>query len=251
MIIPNEFVRHYRIGTKREHTRLGEKDVPVWVTIEHKRGEQGPKLSFTGVVGPTGDGDAFGSCGQIVDCLAEVRPNEAEGWTAALVAELRAMWERWHLNDMRAGCEHQRAAEQQEGGPWDPRKPLTVTTYKQTRAAIERAHDLKVIAMRQLAENGKTSVNAADRVLLNLPYTYTHRVPKGVAEWYEVEKTEQKTAGWVTQSEHPEGILSVPCVVCGYRYGNAWLYEEIPAAVWEWVEALPVSDAGLLPRVWR
>lgn len=36
-------------------------------------------------------------------------------------------------------------------------------------------------------------------------------------------------AVWVYKKEHPDGLLCEPCVVCGYQYGTAWLFEEIPS----------------------
>ena len=75
----------------------------VYVTIRYS--DDG-RLSLTGVVGPQANGNCRGSCGQIR------QPNlirYEEGWDAASVAHLFVIWERWHLNDMRAGCAHQRA----------------------------------------------------------------------------------------------------------------------------------------------
>jgi hypothetical protein len=44
--------------------------------------------------------------GQISEALAEiVKP--APGWTLDEIAELRGIWDRWHLNTMRGGCVHQ------------------------------------------------------------------------------------------------------------------------------------------------
>lgn len=78
------------------------------------------KLSITGVVGPKRNGDCVGSCGQISDTLTD-----AEFVPAVDIdtARLHAVWDRWHLNDMRAGCEHQRS-EGWDTRPIDPTKPL-------------------------------------------------------------------------------------------------------------------------------
>jgi hypothetical protein len=81
------------------------------------------RLSISGVEGPKRNGDARGSAGQIE--MHEWNISEyAPGWNAELEQRFRAVWKGWHLNDMRAGCEHQRA----EG--WDKRpiyadKPTT------------------------------------------------------------------------------------------------------------------------------
>lgn len=74
------------------------------------------RLSITGVVGPRSNGDAYGSCGQISDTIREAinagefKPNDAQGWTVPDVLSFLDLWDRYHLNDMRPECEHQRAA---------------------------------------------------------------------------------------------------------------------------------------------
>lgn len=93
-------------------------DGDVFVTVEF----DGKRLSISGVEGPKWNGDARGGCGQIVDALDRLM-DLAPGWTPDTVKRLRAEWERWHLNDMRAGCEHQRK-EGWDTRPIDPTKPL-------------------------------------------------------------------------------------------------------------------------------
>jgi hypothetical protein len=44
--------------------------------------------------------------GQIVNTLVNVE-TFAPGWDAGKVARLRELWEAWHLNDMKAACDHQ------------------------------------------------------------------------------------------------------------------------------------------------
>lgn len=65
------------------------------------------RLSITGVEGPRRGGDCRGSCGQIEMGLnvAEIEP--APGWDRAKIERFVELWRRWHLNDMRPGCEHQ------------------------------------------------------------------------------------------------------------------------------------------------
>lgn len=62
------------------------------------------------------------SGGQNLDHIAEEVAQWVAGGREAL-ATVRAWWQRWHLNDMRAGCEHQRAGGWAER-PIDPSKPL-------------------------------------------------------------------------------------------------------------------------------
>lgn len=99
------------------------------------------------------------------------------------LAELVSIWRRWHLNDMRAGCEHQRE-EGWDERPIDPTKPTN--TYGR------------------------------------------HFEGQQQDSW--------NLLGWVRPDEHPDGLLTKPCPVCGYKYGSAWLTEDLPESVREWFE---------------
>jgi len=55
-------------------------------------------------------------------------------------------------------------------------------------------------------------------------------------------RTERKSTGWLRYTEHPDGLLSKPCDVCGYHYGSAWQREEVPADVLDFLRALPDTD---------
>jgi len=83
------------------------------------------ELHITGVEGPKRNGDCWGSCGQI-DMGWRDRPQDwttkGADFTDAQLTEFMAIWDRWHLNHMRAGCEHQRA-EGWGDRPIDPSKP--------------------------------------------------------------------------------------------------------------------------------
>lgn len=50
--------------------------------------------------------------GQISGYLESLDPKDYQllsGWTEEMYRKLLDIWKRWHLNDMRAGCSHQRA----------------------------------------------------------------------------------------------------------------------------------------------
>lgn len=49
-----------------------------------------------------------------------------------------------------------------------------------------------------------------------LPNTHANRDEGGIL------------ASWVSPSEHPDGLLTKPCPVCGYKYGTAWLRDDLP-----------------------
>lgn len=128
--IPTAFKKIVSPGILSEGGRL-------YVTIEY----DGWRLSITGV--------SNHGCGQCSGpwTFAEYSP----GWCVGSAARLSEVWNRWHLNDIRAGCEHQRAL------------------------------------------------------------------------------------GWKSYDDHP----SEPCPECGYKYGSAWLREEVPADVLAWLQSLP------------
>ena len=63
------------------------------------------KLSLSGVIKPKSNGDAD-CCGQIHDHLGDAFDGDLE---QEEVRQLVEIWEEWHLNDLNAGCEHQRA----------------------------------------------------------------------------------------------------------------------------------------------
>jgi hypothetical protein len=75
----------------------------VFVTVRFEDG----RLSLTGVEGPTVSGNARGGCGQITiePFSREVIP--AKLWDRNQLAKLVAVWDKWHLNDIHAECEHQ------------------------------------------------------------------------------------------------------------------------------------------------
>jgi hypothetical protein len=77
------------------------------IKITDKAGK-GPALSITGVEGPLSSGNALGGCGQI-DMHNPGIVRLAPGWDNSTLAKFWDVWHRWHLNDMRSGCEHQRA----------------------------------------------------------------------------------------------------------------------------------------------
>lgn len=92
------FRRVYRVGDTP--------DGPLWITVElHDQRNPhlpGPELSICGVTGPTSYGNSRGGAGQNRGDLARIH-QYSDGWNAELAAKLADVWERWHLNGMRAG----------------------------------------------------------------------------------------------------------------------------------------------------
>ena len=226
-----DFTKVCRLGSSRE---TGS----AYVNIKYKAG----KLSIAGVEGPNGSGNCMGSCGQI-----SVRPyteagsvfDFAHGWDAAKVLHLADLWDEWHLNDMQAGCEHQRAE-------WDTTEKIEVVTYGITseahdlrRKALQEAEDAALAGrVANLTETGKALIGPDW-------FKDKYEAPDAdspLSSLYEVSKRETKAAGWVREDEHPKGLLSKPCGTCGYKYGTKWLKVDVPASVLEWLQALPDTD---------
>lgn len=217
----------------------------VFCKIEFKDG----RLSISGVEGPTSNGDCKGGCGQIVMSMTEEkgyfgRFEFAPGWNLETARKFIQVWDRWHLNDMRAGCEHQQAI--------DTSKKVTVTRYGWGNLY----HDLRrQVAGGTDAEAGAqlgakiAQINKVFKAIDLAGYTSTgqHVWPDEAkilfAEGFiELDKTEEKAVGWTTEREHPEGMLSRPCPTCGWKYGNGWRLEPVPADVIEFLNSLPDTD---------
>lgn len=129
--------------------------------------------------------------GQNLDDLRKVRTDRA--------ARIAAIWDRWHLNGLRAGCAHQSET-------WTCTNDLDHDAREAARrigvpdAAIPPARPCGTL-------NGWPEVKRLD---LRYPKRGDSCIACGRARWDE-------------PSDH--------CPVSGYRYGSAWLYEPVPADV--------------------
>ena len=201
-------------------------------------------LSITGVIGPKSNGNCYGSCGQCVD---EIRNGEpVEGWTKEMVDKFCDIWDKWHLNDLRPYCQHQK-----ELG-WDKlaRKKVTLYNYMINRMAREKADQAKKAALSALKKGETFTPTEEQTKFYSMPHWL--KIPNEVsgesALYYEPKKplfagdegpTETKLLGWLRPEEHPDGILCKPCPVCGYKYGSKWLKEDIPQDDIDWLFSLP------------
>ena len=78
---------------------------PGMLTVDHEPIGPHTELSITGTtVAPRSR--TISSCGQIVDDLAGVVDYRDSAFDDATVGALLILWERWHLNGMRAACAH-------------------------------------------------------------------------------------------------------------------------------------------------
>jgi hypothetical protein len=116
----------------------------IYIKAQYKGG----KLSISGVVGPLPSGNALGGAGQIEMEFAHRNPSDddkrygndllrasdiryAVGWDAEKWLDLLDIWKEWHLNDLKAGCEHQREMGwEKEGYDKHPSEPCPVCGYE-------------------------------------------------------------------------------------------------------------------------
>lgn len=168
-------------------------------SIEHRRVYvevvlNGDKFSVCGEIGV----DQFGQCSDTIRAAldsGELEP--AKRWPADRIRQLLDHWDRWHLNDMRPGCEHQCA-----GVAVEPGDPSEGTSWSDRPIDPDKPTD-----------------------------TYGKHFPGQRHDSWNL-------LGWVREDEHAAGLLSRECPTCGYRYGTAWLKEDLPADVREFVAAL-------------
>lgn len=102
--------------TYKKTIKLGT--MPVEIEVEIRDREQGPELTISGAIWKPHRGDIVEG-GQNTDSIAELFEDTP---LAPKVQRIVEVWKRWHLNGMRAGCEHQRA-EGWDKRPIDPSKP--------------------------------------------------------------------------------------------------------------------------------
>ena len=97
----SNFTKIIRLATTSRYERV----CSIFCKIEFKDG----KLSISGVEGPLKSGNAIGSCGQIEMHLKDEQPSltPVNGIDRATMAKFFNVWDRWHLNDMKAGDDEQ------------------------------------------------------------------------------------------------------------------------------------------------
>lgn len=194
-------------------------------------------LHITGVVGPRSNGDCY-SAGQCYDTMRQGVANP--GWTADSLYKLLDIWQRWHMNDMLPYCEHQR--------DWDGGKECKLYEYKMNDNTRKRRDRLKESIHKMLLAGDAVQMSESQRRLLASSYfvkTYTDTAPDGYELYKEYTKHARELYPMDSDSKwgdkHPDGILTKPCPVCGYKWGSSWRAERIPDGVLQWLEALPDS----------
>lgn len=214
-----------------------KKSMSVFFKIEWKNN----RLSISGVEGPLPSGNCRGACGQIDmqidnEYLSHCQFNE--GWSPIIFKEFLSIWKEYHLNDMKAGCQHQRAM----GWGTNELNLIHVSTNvwgmpKATREMyqwVERGGIPEHCYVYMLV---RRCLSAALQGKIYEPQNDTEK------SWFDTGiitiKTEKKTDGWVRPNEHPEGKLGKPCPKCGFEYGTKWQYMPVPLDILKRLAGLP------------
>lgn len=237
------------------HCRTNNKILaPLWIEVKYQDGEKG-RLSITGVHGPMNNGNAHGSCGQCTDTLLELIDGpedriaiKAQGLTAKETAErLSTIWRDWHLNDMRAHCDHQLAVHK-----WDLSEQLTIWKWELHTDQVKAKNEIEASAKRRLLDGQEVSYTEAELALLRKEYwvwTQENQAPGPDYSLYG-QKTERacrlypieqlgKDAFHTAENCHPKGLLTKPCPTCGHPWGSAWLHKQVPDEVLQFLFSLP------------
>lgn len=200
----------------------------VTVEMEYKEENGKKRFSVSAMVWNVRRSDCI--CGgQCLDTIAPYMDNP-------IFSEIFRLWKAYHLNDMHPECEHQHAA------GWDKLASKKVTLYhwRMTRAAITEQDNAKKAALSALTAGETFTPTTEQTFFSGLSYfltTWTETPPAELAKYYEPKKslypgdighTEAKALGLLKESEHPDGLLSKACPVCGYKYGTSWVYFPIP-----------------------
>lgn len=191
------------------------------LTFEEKEG----RVSFTGEYSEDG---RWHSCGQNVDMLRTFESKAAQ--------RLAVLWDRWHLNDMRPYCEHQKKL------GWDTVASEKVTLYhwRLTPAALAAKKDSEERALDSLRAGKTHRPTQEERDMASLSWDKTTSTKRRPSSHYAPSVSlyssdpgheETKMLGWLTPKQHPRGILSKPCPTCGYKYGTEWKREEVPKRI--------------------
>lgn len=169
-----DFRKVVRLGTANTYNGRA---YSIYCKIEYENG----RLSISGVEGPLASGNALGSCGQIDMHLRNEQKSIklAPGWTRAKLRQFFDVWERWHLNDMKAGSVEQET--------WLRENPIAKEEYAYPKSHYE-------VASKKLADAGLNPDSTG--------YLYGHawkheEVPADVLDFLRSLPNTDKQPAWV------------------------------------------------------
>lgn len=213
---------------KFDCTGNGIKNNTIEIEVEYIQTNKGMEFSACGNVW-NGNYSDIVMGGQCLDDLQQyLKDNETFN-------TLHRLWKKYHLNGMHPECEHQRNLGWEEMA----KKEVYIYHWRLNGKTLSKMNEIKNTALKNLSEVGEACITEEEQKIMSLNYsldTYTETLDDELAEFYEpynsstsiIKFKEIQKLGWLKQGKHPEGILSKPCPICGYKYGSAWLYMPIP-----------------------
>ena len=192
--------RTFNFGTVEIDGYPHQHTVKVEITLQ----EKDKKPVFT----------ASASCGNIMggQCIDDIWEEcQDQLKFKELYKEIMELWEKYHLNEMKAWCEHQNYGE-------DMQEEVTVY-HLSGNEEYERLSKIRELPERYL--------EVTEEGLKNVPlalYEYSSYKLKNNTH------KEIKSTGWITYDElyAPEGLIGRECPECGAKYGHGWYYMPIP-----------------------
>jgi len=210
----------------------GQKNCKAYITWELKDG----KFSMCAEIWNHIKSDIYQG-GQCVDTVAAYFPHNKKA------QRMVEVWKRWHLNDLQAGCEHQRALGWGKG-----EDKIEVVIYGLTQEAHKLRKEAQVVAESAARTGTVAELTETGKALLGSDWFKDKFSPPDadspLSGCYEVRKREMKSPGWVYPEQHSKGKLCKPCPKCGYKYGSAWLKEELPSEIVKEVESWSFVEGG-------
>ena len=195
----------------------------VTVEIELKEKENGEKV-FTAC------GDIWNrlhtdiiSGGQNLDEIAKTPVGNNK-----IFKEIYRLWKLYHLNDMHPECIHQAKLGWREIAAQE----ITIYEFSLNSETSRKQNEINSRILAAAKSGGYYIPNDLEKKIINLEYfakSDKEILPENIRDYYKFYKKEIKRKGWLYPTEHPDGILTKPCPVCGYKYGSAWNHFEIAA----------------------
>lgn len=242
------FKRIFVVGSlPAHHYRTGaEISAPLWIKILYIDG----RLSISGVHGPLRNGEAHGSSGQNSDLLPKLLkfPDQirVEGG-AETVRRLLEIWQEWHLNSMRAHCDHQIAVHN-----WDVKERVQLWRWQLESPVLSWQRKTKDAAQTRLLAGETVAYSAEGLEQLRKPFSVWTHDEQSPGDGYKLESTSEVPVSSLWPMEelgkghhftmehcHPKGLLAKPCPTCGHKWGSAWLYKEVPGEVLQFLASMP------------
>lgn len=229
----------------------------------------GGELSICATVSDTAGGYQGGQCLDTLKAEAyriAAEPGGVRLMDDHTLGHLLTIWHAWHGNHMRAGCEHQR----RRWNISDPITTKSYSIDDDTLRRIQRGsklaelsdsnpdaarlHFLALYSIRphhwqEIGDDEAEGIARRFEIVteaesiayaqvlarqsqgLSWKWKGKHRGCYFTPKPPVMVRAVTRLSGWVTPEEHPDGKLGKPCETCGYKYGSAWLREELPPEI--------------------